>query len=523
MYKRYFQIFLVLTALITLIYSSGSLKAEENDHTGHSHAAQGHEHGSSCSHEHGHEAGEENEIELSDTQIKSSGMVIAVAASGKLDRKISLNGEVSVNIDMQTHHVAKTTGIAEQIMVNTGSYVRKNDVLAVLNSAELGQAKSEYFEIFNQVNSSMIDLQRARTISENTGKLLGDLKKTPQLDLLQKNSYGDMGEYRSILLSSYAEFITSQKTFLRKQKLFKDRIVSENDFINAQSSYEKAQAEYLSSVDNAGFITSQKLLEAEKQQKVNEFKLRTAERRLLLLGLENSDIAQLKLHGAKIMQECLDPGCKDCSFTSGKHFHPAGEDAFSRISIRAGRSGIVINRNIEAGEEVENSRKIFTIADLRNLWALLQVPAKDLALIRQDMPVILSSSEGGKTTGRISMINPVINEQTRTAEVRVTFSNDENRWFPGQFVNGLITIAADNLPVVVNKQAVQNINGDSIVFIKGSKGFRALDVKTGREDDHGIEIVSGLKAGQQYVAEGAFTLKSIMVTSGLDPHAGHGH
>jgi cobalt-zinc-cadmium efflux system membrane fusion protein len=76
---------------------------------------------------------------------------------------------------------------------------------------------------------------------------------------------------------------------------------------------------------------------------------------------------------------------------------------------------------------------------------------------------------------------------------------------------------------VVNKQAVQNINGDSIVFIKGSKGFRALDVKTGREDDHGIEIVSGLKAGQQYVAEGAFTLKSIMVTSGLDPHAGHGH
>lgn len=485
---------------------------KDSAHTGHSHAE-----GVDCDSEDG------EVIEVTAEQIEQAGIKTAIAGSGKLEHSITLNGEISVNTELQVHHIARASGIAEKVEVTSGDYVRKGDLLAVLDSSELAEAKSVYYEIFNEVALSLLDLQRARNISENTKKLLAQLKKNPDLDSLQKTTPGDMGEHRARLLSSYAEYTTSQKAFERRQKLFKDRIISENDFLNAQSAFEKAQAEYISAQDNTRFEITQKLYDTERQQKVNEFRLRTAERKLMLLGLSGEDIEMIKQHGAQIQKECTDTACRDCSFTLGRHYHKENEDSFSRIYVKAQRSGTIIKRNIELGEEVEADRVIFTIADLSNLWALLQAPARDVSLIRNGMEATVATADGHQTTGRVLLVEPIINEKSRTATVRVAVSNDRNRLLPGSFVTGAISIAADNLPLVVKRSAVQNVNGDNLVFVAAKKGFRAVDVKIGREDGNNIEILAGLKVGSNYVADGAFTLKSIMVTSGLDPHAGHGH
>lgn len=477
-----------------------------------------HNHNSDCSHDELHA-----EIELTAEQLKRSGIAISVAAPGKLDKTINLTGEISINLDIQTHHTARSNGIAQSVKANIGDYVRKDELLATIDSTELGQSKSEYYEIFNQVSISLNDLQRHKKVAEAVKKLINDLKKQPEPETIQTTAYGDMGEYRSILLSSYAEFITSQKAYNRRKKLFSDRIVSENDFLNARNSFEKAQAEFMSAIDNAAYTTERHLTDAEKIQQINEFKLRSAERKLLLLGMTQAEIGQIKEHGARIMQECIDPGCSDCSFSKEKHYHQASEDTFSQLEIRAKRSGTVIARKIEHGEEIEAGRTIFTIADLRRLWSILQVPARDINLVKTGMEVIISSHEGEKTLGAVDRIFPVIDQQTRTASIRVSFNNDNNRWFPGQFVTGTLVIAADHVPVVIEKHAVQNVNGNDMVFVKGEKGFRPADVKTGREDNRHVEIISGLKAGENYVSEGAFALKSVMVTSGIDPHAGHGH
>lgn len=490
---------------------------EEGERKDDAHAGHNHAEGVACGSEDG------DIIEITAEQIEKAGIKTVIAGPGKLGHSITLNGEVSVNSELQVHHVARAPGIAEKIEVTSGDYVRKGDLLAVIDSSELAEAKSAYYEIFNEVALSLLDLQRARNISENTKKLLAQLQKNPDLDSLQKTAPGDMGEHRARLLSSYAEYMTSQKAFKRRQKLFKDRIISENDFLNAQSAFEKAQAEYISAQDNTRFEITQKLYDTERQQKVNEFRLRTAERRLLILGLSGKDIEMIKQHGAQIQNECTDAACRDCAFTTGRHYHQGDEDSFSRIYIKAQRSGTIIKRNIELGEEIEASRVIFTIADLSNLWALLQAPARDISLIKSGMEVTVVTSDGHQTNGRVMLVEPIINEKSRTATVRVAVSNDRNRLRPGSFVTGAIRIAADNLPLVIKRSALQNVNGDNLVFVAAEKGFRAVDVKIGREDGDNIEILAGLKAGRSYVADGAFTLKSIMVTRGLDPHAGHGH
>jgi cobalt-zinc-cadmium efflux system membrane fusion protein len=80
-----------------------------------------------------------------------------------------------------------------------------------------------------------------------------------------------------------------------------------------------------------------------------------------------------------------------------------------------------------------------------------------------------------------------------------------------------------NLPVVVPREAVQNVEGRDVVFVEHAGGFEMTPVTTGRSDRNGVEVVAGLEFGTPYVAEGAFQLKATVITSTLGSHAGHGH
>ena len=73
------------------------------------------------------------------------------------------------------------------------------------------------------------------------------------------------------------------------------------------------------------------------------------------------------------------------------------------------------------------------------------------------------------------------------------------------------------------REAVQLVAGENVVFVPVKDAFVTRVVTTGAAEGSNIEIVSGLSAGEAFVSEGAFTLKSVMLTAGMDPHAGHGH
>lgn len=499
---------------------------EHHDHK-HEHAHEHnhdheHEHEHEHSHdEHGHDHHDEG-IKLTQDQIKASNIVVSEATKGSLSKNITLNGEIKINTNNQTHHVARASGICQKIFFNIGDKVKEGQILAVLDSAVMGQAKSEYYERFNQTAISEMNLERARTMNQNVNKLLKSLAKMPEnTDNLLNDNNSDMGEYRAKLIAAYSEFIISKKSFDRKSKLFKDKIISENDFLNAKSAYDKARAEYFSVRDTTAYEVKQNLFEIEQSHKTDEFRMYSAEQNLRILGLDTKDIAKLNLSGAVYQKECVDNSCI-YNENNSKHSHTNGE-MFSYVEIKAKRSGTVITRNIELGEEAESNKTIFTIADLDSVYADLQASNKDLSSLKEGQQVTIISDEEDKTIGKILTVSPIISEDTRTAMVRVLIDNHDNRFRPGSFVTGKINISADNLPIVLPKEAVQNIKGSNVVFVESTEGFKPVDVVVGREDSGNIEIISGLKTGTKYVSKGAFTLKSIVVTSGIDPHAGHGH
>ena len=79
------------------------------------------------------------------------------------------------------------------------------------------------------------------------------------------------------------------------------------------------------------------------------------------------------------------------------------------------------------------------------------------------------------------------------------------------------------MAVVVPTDAIQNIDGENMVFVPEEDGFKPLEVTLGKNVNGRTAILAGLRKGDRYVAKGAFALKAVIVTSGAGGHAGHGH
>jgi cobalt-zinc-cadmium efflux system membrane fusion protein len=121
------------------------------------------------------------------------------------------------------------------------------------------------------------------------------------------------------------------------------------------------------------------------------------------------------------------------------------------------------------------------------------------------------------------MVTPFVEESTRSATARVVLDNSDGQWMPGTFVTGFISVSETDLPVVIPREAVQNIEGRNVVFVEHEGAFEMQAVALGKSDRTNVEIADGLEPGTRYVAQGSFHLKATVITSSMDSHAGHGH
>jgi cobalt-zinc-cadmium efflux system membrane fusion protein len=127
-------------------------------------------------------------------------------------------------------------------------------------------------------------------------------------------------------------------------------------------------------------------------------------------------------------------------------------------------------------------------------------------------------------TGVIDYITPIIDFRTRSATARITLPNPGNSWRPGTFVQALIATEGHVETLLVERNAIQFLDEQSVVFISvGPNRYRPMEITAGESDDRFTQVLDGLSEGDQYVSKGAFELKAKIVTSNLDAHAGHGH
>jgi Cu(I)/Ag(I) efflux system membrane fusion protein len=110
------------------------------------------------------------------------------------------------------------------------------------------------------------------------------------------------------------------------------------------------------------------------------------------------------------------------------------------LTIYAPMAGIVIHKNAQEGMYVDTGTRIYTIADLSQLWVKLDAYESDLPWLRygQEVEFTTEAYPGEVFTGTIAFIDPVLNPQTRTVKVRVNVANPNGKLKPDMFVRALV-------------------------------------------------------------------------------------
>jgi cobalt-zinc-cadmium efflux system membrane fusion protein len=194
---------------------------------------------------------------------------------------------------------------------------------------------------------------------------------------------------------------------------------------------------------------------------------------------------------------------------------PPRDDAgqASMVAIRSPMAGNVIERGVNAGAWIEPGTSVLTLADLTTVWVVANVPEGRLSLVRLRAPVeIRAPTLSAAFVGRVNYLDPQLDQETRTARVRVDVSNPEQRLKIGMFVEMTIEGPPDTraTALTVPAEAIQRIGERTVVFVPTAEAerFEVRDIDVGDEIQGRRIVRSGLAAGDRVVTGGGFTLKS---------------
>jgi cobalt-zinc-cadmium efflux system membrane fusion protein len=157
--------------------------------------------------------------------------------------------------------------------------------------------------------------------------------------------------------------------------------------------------------------------------------------------------------------------------------------------------------------------RLFTVADLSNLWIELDIYERDLAKVREGQEVEVTTAAYPEIVfeGSIVYLADVLDPERRTVHARVEVGDPDGLLRPGMFATAGISVPGGTPVLAVPREAVQSVEGTDVVWVPGEESgeFHGRPVVTGQELLGGrIEILSGLVAGDTVVVRGAFTLKS---------------
>jgi cobalt-zinc-cadmium efflux system membrane fusion protein len=189
------------------------------------------------------------------------------------------------------------------------------------------------------------------------------------------------------------------------------------------------------------------------------------------------------------------------------------------IPIIAPADGYIIEKNVTPGKTVELSSVTFVIADLSKVWMLAFVRQEDLEKLRvgQSAFVTLPGAESTRLAGKIANLGQQFDPETRVMQVRIELNNAANRLRPEMLANAEIPVGTRKPALVVQSDAVQQVNGQDAVFIRtAADRFAVRPVKVGETSDGKTPILDGIKVGDQVAIRGSFILKSQLLKSTLE-------
>lgn len=194
--------------------------------------------------------------------------------------------------------------------------------------------------------------------------------------------------------------------------------------------------------------------------------------------------------------------------------------SLSTYSVAAPMSGVITARNASVGGMAGEGMALFEIADLSQLWVDLHIFGTDAQHIQPGVPVSVTRMGDGVTVeATLERVLPGTATASQSTIARATIDNADGLWRPGSAVKARITVERQPVELMVPLSALQTMGGEEAVFVRVGDVYQAQPVEVGKRDAESVEIVSGLRKGDQVVVEESYVVKADIEKSG----ASHDH
>lgn len=184
--------------------------------------------------------------------------------------------------------------------------------------------------------------------------------------------------------------------------------------------------------------------------------------------------------------------------------------AARRIAIRAVQDGVVIDKPVQEGMRIVAGDPLYQTADLSTVWLIADVQERDLGLVQPGQAVDASfvGFPGRNFNGVVDFIYPSLTPETRTVRVRIVMSNTDLALRAAMYASVVIEVPASAGPVLtVPDSAVIDSGQRKLVLVaKGQGRFEPRPVRTGARGGDWIEVLEGLRQGDEVVVGANFLI-----------------
>jgi len=429
----------------------------------------------------------ESKSRVSLTEAKWAAARIAVAPVER--RTLQPTRTVPGRIDYNgTRHVAVKSpvdGLVRKMAVLVGASVEEGQVLAVIESPELGERRADVLQQQADLELARRERDWWQELHSNLDELLARLKRPQEIAALERDfANKPLGDYRRDIFSAYSKYRTAD-TINANLKSLAEGSVSTRTVLEQRAARDAASADFQAACEQVAFNSQQKLGKAVAAFDDASRRLAVAKERLTWLTGQSAD----------------------------ESHDPMKAGSLSTWPLKAPFAATVEDVVLATTERVRQGDEILLLADTTRMWVQADIREKDWSALSlsagQTVQVQTPALPGKTLDATIAFVGRAVNAETRAAPIVADIRNDDLLLKPGLFVRVLLPDGPPGEALVIPNSALVRHEGRTFVFVEvGPRDFEARDVVVGLSIDPWVAITSGLAVGDRIATSGTFVLKS---------------
>jgi len=186
------------------------------------------------------------------------------------------------------------------------------------------------------------------------------------------------------------------------------------------------------------------------------------------------------------------------------------------VEVPAPMNGVIDQRNVSLGQSVEPTTVLFHISDSARLNVVARVYEEDIGKVKpgQEARVHVLSYPDRVFTGKVTLVGPALDPDSRTVEVWVQLANPEGVLKPNMFARTRLLLRQTGATLAIPNAAIIEANGEKFVFVRQGRQFARIEITTGIADEEYSEVTDGLVPGDEVITRGNREIYTLWLTGG---------